>query len=437
MIQNDSRKVKPGDIFVAIKGIVNDGHDYIDEAIKNGASKIISQRGKNKVKDTKKYLSNYLKKHYYHQIKHLKLIGITGTNGKTTTAFLIYQALNKLDIKCAYIGTLGFYINDTHKKLSNTTPDILELYKLLMKAKDCKYVVLEVSSQGLAYGRVDTLLFDYAIFTNLTQDHLDYHKTMENYCLAKQKLFKQLKKNGLGIVNIDDEYSTYFKTNNTITYGVNSKDYKIGKYNIDKKGTTFILNDKEYYSKLIGKHNIYNLTIVIIILEKLGIDNNQIRSIIKQLNHVDGRMDTINYQDNLIIIDYAHTPDALKKIINSVKDFGNNIITIIGCGGNRDKEKRPIMGKIAVKYSDYVIFTSDNPRLEDPSRILSDITSKLDTKNYEIEENRQKSIEKGIQRLEKNDILLILGKGCEDYQIIGTQKYHFNDKEEVLKIIGR
>ena len=220
MIQNDSRKVKKGDIFIAIKGVVNDGHDYIDEAIKNGASKIICEYGKGViVKDTKKYLEDYLKDNYYDQIKHLKLIGITGTNGKTTTAYLIYQALNQLGIKCAYIGTLGFYMDGIYQKLNNTTPDLLELYQLLLKAKKCQYVVMEVSSQGLSYGRVETLKFDYCIFTNLTEDHLDYHKTMENYAASKQLLFKKLKSSGVSIINIDDKYHNYFKTNQTITYG--------------------------------------------------------------------------------------------------------------------------------------------------------------------------------------------------------------------------
>ena len=422
MFKNDSRKIKKGDTFIAIgKGI-----NYIEDAKKNGAKRII-------IKD-EEYLKKYLKRYYYSKIKHIKLIGITGTNGKTTSAYLIYQSLNLLGIKCGYIGTLGYYRLGKHIKLNNTTPDLLTIYELLMESRDLEYVVMEVSSQGLSYGRVDTLKFSYAIFTNLTQDHLDYHKTMENYCLAKQLLFKKLK--GIGIVNIDDFYHNYFHTDKMITYGMKKSDYQIKKINTNMNETRFMVNNNKYKTKLIGEYNIYNLTVVIIILKCLKISYLDIFKVISKLSNVSGRMDTIKYNDNLIVIDYAHTPDAVEKIIKCMKNIGNRIITIIGCGGNRDKTKRPIMGGITTKYSDYAIFTSDNPRLENASSILNDIVNKLDTFNYEIVENRSLAINKGIQMLTKNDILLILGKGCEDYQIIGNQKIPFSDKEEVLKIIG-
>ena len=438
MIKNDSRKVNKGDTFIAIKGINRDGHDYIDDAIKNGATEIICEHGKGKiVKDTKKYLANYLKDNYKEKIDKLKLIGITGTNGKTTSAYLLYKALNKINKKSAYIGTLGFYMNDIHIKLDNTTPDILQLYNLLVKCSDndIEYVVMEVSSQALSYKRLEYIEFDYAVFTNLTQDHLDYHKTMDSYAKAKKLLFKKLKKNNCTIINNDDKYKYYYMLDNSITYGFSKSDYQITDYKTSIDGSKFKINDEEYETKLIGKHNIYNILITIIVLKKLGIEYNQIYNIIKDLDHVQGRMDTIKYNNNLIIIDYAHTPDAVFKIINSVKGLGNRIITIVGCGGNRDKLKRPIMGKVASQNSDYVIFTSDNPRLENPEEILKDIVNKLDNNNYEIVINREKAIKKGIQKLKNNDILLILGKGHEDYQIIGKDKIPFSDKETVLKNI--
>ena len=332
MLQNDSRKVKAGDIFIAIKGIKNDGHNFIYDAIKNGASKVIVEKGDYpnmiKVASTKDYLHNYVKDKYLPIIRNLKLIGITGTNGKTTTAYLTYQALNKLNIKCAYIGTIGFYIDGNIKDNINTTPDILSLYHELLECvrNNIEYVVMEVSSQGLFYNRVDGLLFDYAVFTNLTQDHLDFHKNMDNYLNEKKKLFKLLKNDGVGIVNSDDLYYKNFITNHTVTYGMNG-DYKISNINHDFKNTTFNLNDETYKMNLIGDYNVYNISIVIIILKLLKINNDLIMDVIASLESAPGRMDIINYYDNLIIIDYAHTPDAVAKIIKSIS--GNNIITII------------------------------------------------------------------------------------------------------------
>lgn len=442
-IKIDSRKIENGDTFIALRGINDDGHNYINDAIKNGATTIIAEEGEYSVNtilvnDTKKYLKEYLENNYYDEIKKLKLIGMTGTNGKTTTCFLIYQALNKVGISCAYIGTLGFYLNDNFKQLNNTTPNLYELYNMLLECakENMEYVVMEVSSQALSMGRVDTLIFDYVIFSNLTQDHLDYHKTMENYALEKQKLFK-MTNNSFAIINNDDKYKNYFLLDNkNITYGKTNSDYNIEILNTSLEGSSFKLNDEEYFTKLIGEYNIYNISIVIILLKLLNIEN--INDVIKDLCGAKGRMDIIKYNENNIIIDYAHTPDAVLKIINCVSNLKyNKIITIIGCGGNRDKSKRSIMGDISTKYSDYSIFTSDNPRYENPKKILRDITGNLDTKNYKIIKNRKKAIKSGIQMLEKNDILLLLGKGHEDYQIIKNKKIHFSDKEIVYKYIRR
>ena len=441
-IKVDSRKVKEGDTFIAIKEINNDGHKYVMDAINNGATTVIVEEGEYNVNtivvaDTKKYLEEYLENNYYDKIKKLKLIGMTGTNGKTTTCFLIYQALNKIGIKCAYIGTLGFY-TDKENKLNNTTPNLYEIYNMLIECVDdnYEYVAMEVSSQGLSMGRVNTLVFDYVIFSNLTHDHLDYHKSMENYVLEKQKLFT-MTNNSIAIINSDDKYRNYFLLDNkNITYGKTNSDYNINNVKITLDGTSFKLNEEEYFTNLIGEYNIYNLSIVIIILKCLNIEN--IKDIIKKLNAPNGRMDIIKYNDNNIIIDYAHTPDAVEKIIKEVSKINHNkIITIIGCGGNRDKTKRPIMGEIATTYSDYVIFTSDNPRFENPRKILKDITCKLDKKNYKIITKRKKAIKRGIQMLSKNDILLLLGKGHEGYQIIKNKKYPFIDKDVVLKYIRR
>ena len=432
-IKDDSRKVNKGDIFVALKKF-HDGHEYVLEAIKNGASKVVVEEGDYevetiKVKNTHEYLVNYLYDNYYDKIKNLKLIGMTGTNGKTTTCFLIYQALNKLGIKCAYIGTIGFYLDKKIKALNNTTPDILEIYELLLECvdKNYEYVVMECSSHALDMHRLDGLQFQYGIFSNLTQDHLDYHKTLENYIKAKQKLFDQVTIKTF--VNSDDKYKDYFIRDNTITYGLNG-DYKLSDINLKER--TFKVNNITYKTKLIGKHNIYNLLVVIALLSELKLNT----KVIEELTCPPGRMDIVNYNNNMIVIDYAHTPDAVNKILDSVKELDfNRIITVIGCGGDRDSFKRPIMSKIACDNSDYVIFTNDNPRYENPNNIISDMLHNLDKFNYEIILNREKAIIKGIQMLEKNDILLVLGKGHENYQIINGVKHHFDDKEIVLKNI--
>ncbi len=442
MLQNDSRKVKKGDAFIAIRGINGDGHDYIKDAINRGCSKVICEYDNydydniEYVDSTKEYLDSYIKNKYVDIVKNLKLIGITGTNGKTTTSFLIYQALNKVGIRCAYIGTIGFYMDGNKYDSLNTTPDILSLYHMLIECvrNDIEYVVMEVSSQGLYYDRVKYLEFDYAIFTNLTQDHLDFHKTMDEYLKCKLKLFDMLKYNGVGIINSDDKYYKKFITDNCITYGY-SGDYKISDINYDINVCSFKVNNIDYKSELIGSYNIYNISVVIIILELLNIESGRIKETISKLESAPGRMEKIKYNDSIVIIDYAHTPDAVEKVIDALKDKGR-IITIIGCGGNRDKHKRKIMGKVAHTKSDYVIYTSDNPRNEDAYDIILDMIQLLDSFNYEIEVNRKKAIIKGIQMLKKGDILLILGKGHEDYQEIKGVKYPFSDKLIVLEYIG-
>ena len=439
MLQSDSRKVRIGDTFIALKGIKDDGHNYILDAINNGTKKIICEHGNYpnmvKVDNTNTYLHKYLKDNYLKYINRLKLIGITGTNGKTTTSYLIYQAMNNLRIKCAYIGTIGFYINGKIKDNINTTPDILTLYHMLTKCvkENVKYVVMEVSSQGLYYNRVDGLKFDYAVFTNLTIEHLDFHKTMDNYLKEKMKLFSNLKEDGISIINSDDQYYKNFITDKCITYGVLG-DYKIRNINYNIDNSSFTVNNIKYKTSLIGEYNIYNLCVVIIILKQLGISDDKIYNTILKLDSAPGRMDKIKYKDSIIIIDYAHSPDAVEKVLKTLKDKGK-ITTIIGCGGNRDKSKRKIMGSIASKNSDYVIFTSDNPRYEESEDIIIDMIQNVDSFNYEIEINRENAIIKGIQRLKKNDILLILGKGHENYQEIKGVKYPFNDKDVVLKNI--
>lgn len=446
-IKTDSRKVQKGDTFVAIKGATVDGHDYIESAIKNGATKIICEHGNYDVDtlivpDTKEYLQNYIVSNFKDEVNKLDIIGITGTNGKTTTSYLTYQMLNKFGVKTAYIGTIGFYIDDDIKELPNTTPEILEVYSMLIEAleKGCKVVVMEVSSHALSLKRVEGLNFKIEAFTNLTEDHLDYHKTMENYLNAKLKILEQLKNDGTIIVNNDDEYGKYFKQKNFQTVGFNESNYQILNYESNTDGTNinFQYNGNVYSVKtnLRGRFNVYNYMTTLAIVNTYKFELDEIISITKDIYPPKGRCEQVTIRDAAVIIDYAHTPDAVEKIINSfLENKKGRIITIVGCGGDRDPMKRPIMGKIATEKSDYVIFTNDNPRTEDPNAIMNDIIAGVSKNNYEVILDRKSAINKGLSLLKTNDTLLILGKGHEDYQIIGHEKHHLDDKEIVLEYL--
>lgn len=448
-IKYNSKKIQKGDTFIALK-TNNDGHKYINDAIKNGATKVVAEYGSYPVEtllvdNTKEYLVKYLYENYYQEIKDLKLIGITGTNGKTTTCMLLHNMLNMLERKTAYIGTNGFYINKFIKELPNTTPEILDIYELLIEAKKegCEFVCIEASSHGLAQNRLENLKFDYAIFTNLTHEHLGYHKTMKNYALAKQKLFTMLRNNKYAIINNDDNYKNYFilKENNNITYSLNNGNYYVKEYKITTQNNIFTVanNNKEYTftTKLLGKHNIYNSLASIIVLNKIGYSFEEINNVLTIVSGPKGRMENISYNNNNIIIDYAHTPDGIANVLNTAKELHpNKIITIVGCGGGTgsDRTKRSEMGNLVLSLSDKTIFTNDNPRDEDPNQIINDLLKEKINNNYIIELDRKKAINKGINMLTNNDILLILGKGHENYQIIGNNKTHFNDKETVLEI---
>lgn len=447
-LKSDSRKVKEGDTFIAIPNVERDGHDYIPDAIKNGAKKIIAEKGSYEVKteivsSTRDYLNNYLFKNYYPKFKSIKLIGVTGTNGKTTTCYLVFQMLKLLKKKCSYIGTIGFYYNDEKRLLNNTTPDIDLLYEMFLEAKyyKCKYMVMEVSSHALDMNRVYGLSFDEVAFTNLTQDHLDYHKTLDNYMAAKKILFTKTRGKKIAVINADDPYYENFlvDNNNNINLGT-SGDLKILDIHLTNLDTEFSFSykGKTYHTKinLVGRYNVYNYLTALLLVHELGFGIKKLLKLNDKLTPPPGRMDMIKFNTNSIFIDYAHTPDAVLNVINSAKEYKKGqIYTILGCGGDRDRTKRPIMGDIATTNSDYVILTNDNPRTEDEKQIMNDILAGVKTKNYEVIFNRKEAIKKGISLLKENDILLILGKGHEDYQIIGHDKIHFSDKEIVLENI--
>lgn len=450
LLKTDSRKVKPGDTFIAIRNVVRDGHDYIEQAIKNGATKIIAEEGSYSVEtviveNTREYLKNYLYENYYPLIKDIKLIGITGTNGKTTTCLMIYQILKMLKQKVAYLGTVGFYCGEKKQKVINTTPDVDVLYNMLLEAKDhgVEYFVMEVSSHALDKDRIHGLKFDEVAFTNLTQDHLDYHKTLENYANAKRKLFEKTRGNKIAVINGDDPHHDFFMlpANNNIVISERCGDVLVTNIEFSHLGTEFdfkYLNNNYHASlNMVGRYNIYNYLTALILINKLGFSVESIIEFNNYLNAPLGRMELIKHNTNSIFVDYAHTPDAVENVLKSAAEFKKGrIITIIGCGGNRDPLKRPIMGKIAVENSDYVLFTSDNPRKEKPEDILDDITKNLVNDNFEVIVDRRQAIKQGVLMLKENDILMILGKGHEDYQETSTGRSHFSDQEEVLKIIG-
>ena len=444
-IKTNSRKVKPGDTFVAIKGFTVDGHDYIEDAIKAGATKIVCEHGSYSVEtlvvpSTKEWVQKYIVDNYKDEVNKLRIIGVTGTNGKTTTCFLTYQALKKLGVNAAYMGTIGFYYGDTKYELNNTTPEILDLYSYFIEALEqgVTDVVMEVSSHSLCEKRVEGLEFSEVAFTNLTEDHLDYHKTMENYLNAKLLILNHLTKDAVIIVNSDDESSIYFKKegHKRVSFGFDG-DYKIINFETHPSETnlTFSFEGKTYdvLVPLTSKFNVYNYLTVVSILNQYGFSIDEIVNKTNMIKAPKGRCEAYKVNGGVAVIDYAHTPDAVEKVITAYNELKKNrVITLVGCGGDRDPKKRPIMGEIASRLSDYVIFTSDNPRTEDPQAIMNDILEGVKKDNYEVILDRRQAIKHGIDIMEKDDILLILGKGHEDYQIIGREKIHLDDAEEVL-----
>ncbi len=443
--ETDSRKILPGQTFVAIKGHKVDGHDYINKAIENGASEIIAEKDITAsvpvviVDNAAKFLNEKLVEEYSKELEKLTIIGVTGTNGKTTTCYLTYQMLNILNINASYIGTIGFYNSKESFELDNTTPDILTLYKLLYKAIELgsTHVVMEVSSHALSMKRIAGLKITCGAFTNLTQDHLDYHENMQNYLNEKLKLIDYIKSNGNFIVNIDDEYGKYFtqKFQTAKTIGSNG-DYKILSYSITAAEIIldFSFNNKEYTTtiNLTSKFNIYNYLTSLALINSIGFTIEEILNISSEIIPPKGRCETIKVNNGFAVIDYAHTPDAVEKVITAYNELKTGkVITIIGCGGDRDPKKRPIMGNIASTLSDFVIYTNDNPRTEDEKLIMKDILEGVTKDNYKVIHDRETAIKEGIEMLETGDILLILGKGHEDYQIIGHEKIHLDDAEQV------
>jgi len=447
----DSREVKSGFAFVCISGSKSDGHDYAESAISKGAAVIIAERDlgiENQivVADTHAAYSTMCANWFGNPAKDLKLIGVTGTNGKTSVTYMLKKILEGQGFKVGLIGTIQNMIGDEVLPAENTTPNAYDLNSLfaLMKAKECTYVIMEVSSHALDQCRVYNLDFEVAMFTNLTQDHLDYHITMENYLEAKKKLFRMCK---TAVINSDDEYAsklmegldckviTYSASDNS-TYSAKAIYYKPASVDYEFVGDTCINHVKV---KTGGKFTVYNSLCALVCAVELGFPINETAKTLAELEGVKGRAESVPTGRNFtVIIDYAHTPDGLKNILNTFRECEKNrLVVVFGCGGDRDKTKRPIMGSIAARYADYCIITSDNPRSEVPGEIIKDILVGLDGSltPYKVIENRIEAIKYAIETAQENDIIVLAGKGHETYQILSTGTIHLDEREVVAEAL--
>lgn len=448
----DSRKVVAGALFVAVRGYNTDGHKYIDQAVTMGADTVICEELPDSpdscitwivVKDSAKALGMAASNFYNNPTSSLKLVGVTGTNGKTTIATLLYKMFTKLGYKCGLFSTVCNYVVDREFEATHTTPDTVELNRLLadMVEAGCDYAFMEVSSHSAHQKRIAGLKFAGAIFTNLTHDHLDYHKTFENYLLAKKSWFDSLPSDAFAIVNADDKNGMVMLQNCKAqhkTYSVRGMaDYRASIIEQSFEGMKMQIMGEEVWTRFIGEYNASNLLAVYGASELLGASRMEILTVLSSLTSVAGRLEIVSGNGIIGIVDYAHTPDALENVIGTLNkiDAGpSRLITVVGCGGDRDKTKRPEMAEIAAKGSWMTILTSDNPRTEDPESILDDMEAGLqnDLKKKTLRiTNRRDAIRAAVRMAQKGDVILVAGKGHETYQDIQGVKYHFDDREEL------
>jgi UDP-N-acetylmuramoyl-L-alanyl-D-glutamate--2,6-diaminopimelate ligase len=461
-IYYDSRKVTKNSIFVAIKGFKTDGHKFIFDAINKGAAAIVLEddaafpddaitrqnAAKVLVKDSREALAELADSFFDEPSKKIKLIGVTGTNGKTTTTYFIKSIFETAGYKTGLVGTISNFIGDKEIVSSLTTPESNDLNLLFqeMYSQGCKYAVMEVSSHSLVLKRVHKLFFSAGIFTNLTQDHLDFHSNFENYFNAKKILFDNIGSSASAIYNIDDPNGSKIVVDSKakiFSYGRSEgSDFKLMNTQFDLNGTSFTVKykDKEYKASttLIGDFNAYNACAAFSTAMLLGISSEAILQGIKNTKSVPGRFEVIGKENKKVIVDYSHTPDSLEKALLAIRKIVKNdkpIYVVFGCGGNRDRIKRPMMGKIASEMADKVIVTSDNPRFEEPITIIEEIKSGISKKNYTVIENREEAIKNAIQFSEDDAVILIAGKGHETYQEIKGVRNHFSDKEIAEKYL--
>ena len=452
-VTSDSRLVEEGFLFICIKGASFDGHSVAEDMLKKGAPEVVCEHdlgleGQIIVEDTRKALSAICANYYGNPADKLKLIGLTGTNGKTTTTFLIKQILDNLGMKTGLIGTVQNMVCDEVYPAHYTTPDPHELQQLFRKMVDagCEYCIMEVSSQALVQGRVDGVHFLVGAFTNLTQDHLDYHKTWENYFNAKKLLFKNC---DIAVTNVDDKNGLKIvegvdcKVN---TYAVDNlqSDYTARNVNFSSNGVTYeLVCDMigRVQCPIPGRFSVYNSLCAAAVILSLGLNFRDVVIAISKCHGVKGRIEVVpTGTDYTVIIDYAHSPDGLENIITSLKEIAKGrVVTLFGCGGDRDKTKRPLMGEIAARLSDFCVVTSDNPGSENPSDIINDILEGMNnTKTpYKVVENRKDAIEWAMQHAKPEDVILLAGKGHETYQILPSGTIHFDEREVVNEILAK
>ena len=455
----DSRKIGAGDLFVAQVGTAVDGHTFIEGCIEKGATAVvlcnkeyIKHQTSNityiLVENTDKALGLLASKWFGEPSKALTLVGVTGTNGKTTIATLLYKLVRALGHKAGLLSTVVNYIEDEAVPATHTTPDAIELNGLLRRMVDagCTYAFMEVSSHAIAQERIAGLDFDGALFTNLTRDHIDYHKTFDNYRDTKKRLFDELKKSAFAVTNKDDKNGLVMTQNCKAavrTYSTRSlADYKAQILEEGFDGMLLSLNGKEVFVPLVGRFNVSNLLCIYGAALNLGFEELDVLRVLSTLKPVNGRFETIHSPKGwTAIVDYAHTPDAVDNVIQTIREIkkeGAKLITVVGCGGNRDKGKRPMMAKIAKQGSEQLILTSDNPRDEEPADILNDMKAGLteeELRSTLVIEDRAAAIQTACTLAQANDVILVAGKGHEDYQIIKGVKHHFDDHEQIRRYV--
>jgi UDP-N-acetylmuramoyl-L-alanyl-D-glutamate--2,6-diaminopimelate ligase len=461
-IDFDSRKIAQNDVFVAIRGTISDGHDFIEKAISLGAVAIVCDVFPEnivvgityiQVKDTNKALAIMAANFYDNPSKDLKLVGITGTNGKTTVASLLYQLFKKAGFKVGLLSTVKILVDEKEYKATHTTPDSLTINRFLreMVADGVQFCFMEVSSHGIHQKRTEALTFAGGIFSNITHDHLDYHKTFAEYRDVKKAFFDDLPKTAFALTNSDDKNGMVMLQNTAarkLTYALKTyADYKAQILENQLSGLLLKINNNEVWVRLIGTFNAYNLLAIYGTAVELGLDNLEVLRILSELESVSGRFQFIVSNEKITaIVDYAHTPDALENVLKTINDIrtkNEQLITVVGCGGDRDKTKRPIMANIASTLSDKVIITSDNPRTENPQTIIEEMERGVEPQNYKKSVSiidRKQAIKMACQLAQTNDIILIAGKGHESYQEIDGIRHHFDDMEtvsEILELLGK
>lgn len=458
-IDFDSRKIEENDVFVAIRGTLSDGHDYIEKAIQLGAVAIICdalpeniEKGITyiKVKDTNSALAFMAANYFGNPSEKLKLVGVTGTNGKTTIASLLFQLFQKAGFKVGLLSTVKIMVEETEYKATHTTPDSITINHYLSEMAEAgvTHCFMEVSSHGIHQKRTEALHFVGGVFTNLSHDHLDYHPTFAEYRDVKKSFFDSLPKTAFALSNIDDKNGPVMLQNTIArkrTYALKTyADFKAQILESQLSGLLLKVNDNEVWVKLIGTFNAYNVLAIYGTAVELGMDSLEALRLLSDLESVSGRFQYIVSEGNITaIVDYAHTPDALENVLKTIDDIrtkNEQLLTVVGCGGNRDKTKRPIMAKIAADFSDKAILTSDNPRNEDPETILNEMEEGVEAHNYKKMlriTDRKQAIKTACQLAQANDIILIAGKGHETYQEINGVRHHFDDMETVKEILDQ